>query len=71
MDSRKEMTMIWCLISMAILAALLALAALTVRVPRPELSEIHPGRALRGCVAVLLLLVALGLAGLALMVGLR
>jgi hypothetical protein len=65
------MAMIWCLIGMAALAALLALATMIVRMPRPELSEIHPGRALRSCVAVVLLLVALGLAGLALIVGLR
>jgi hypothetical protein len=65
------MGMIWCLIGMATLLALLALAALTVRLPRPELSEVHPGRALRSCIAVLLLLAALGLVGLALIVGLR
>jgi hypothetical protein len=68
---RKETAMIWCLISMATLLALLALAALTVRARRPHLSEIQPGRALRGCLALFLLLSALALAGVALLLGLR
>jgi hypothetical protein len=63
--------MIWCLISMAIVAALLALAALTMRLPRPDLSQVRPGRVLRGCVALLLVLAAAGLAVLALLVAQR
>ena len=63
--------MIWCLISMAIVAALLGLAALMMRVPHPDLAQVRPGRALRGCVALLFLLAAVGLGGLALLLAQR
>jgi hypothetical protein len=63
--------MMWCLIGLAILAALTGLAALLVRRPRPQLSQVHPGRMLRGCVAIMSLLAALGLVGLALLVSQR
>ncbi len=53
--------MIWCLLMLATLTALLALAALmTPRIERPS-----PGRLVRGCAASVLLLIAGGLAGLA------
>ncbi|MFQ3632918.1 hypothetical protein [Roseiflexus sp.] len=53
--------MIWCLLMLATLTALLALAALmTPRIKRPS-----PGRLVRGCAASVLLLIAGGLAGLA------
>ncbi len=55
--------MLWCLIVPAILAALLALVALVAPVPRIE--RAHPERLLRGCIATAFLLVAAGLAGLA------
>lgn len=56
--------MIWCMMSAAIAATLLALAALTIRLPRLDPRRVHPGSLLRGCVALLFLLIALGLGGL-------
>lgn len=56
--------MLWCLILPAILCALLALLALTVQ-PRQVLPR-RPIRLLRGCTALLFLLLASGLVGLAL-----
>jgi hypothetical protein len=47
---------------------LLALAAVTVHLPRPHRPHIRVGMLLRGCIATLCLLVAIGLAGLALLV---
>jgi hypothetical protein len=58
--------MLWCLISLTIISALLGLAALTMRVPRPELTRTTPGRVARGCLAILCLLIALGLLGVTL-----
>lgn len=63
--------MSWCLIGVAILAALVGIGVLTVRVPRPDLRQVRPGRAMRGCIATMALLTALGLIGLALLIGLR
>lgn len=57
--------MTWCLTIPAILAALLALAALIA--PAPRIERPPPGRLLRGCAASILLLIAGGLAGLALL----
>lgn len=50
--------MLWCFGSIAVLCMLLALLALTVRLPR--LSRPHPIRLLRGCTALLCLLIAAG-----------
>jgi hypothetical protein len=59
--------MLWCLTSVAILFVLLALAALTLHPLRMRLPQI--GMLLRGCLAVLFLLVASGIVGLALWIG--
>jgi hypothetical protein len=56
---------------MAALTALLGVFALTIRPRRPDLTRLHPGRLARGCVALALLLVALGLVGLAVLVAQR
>jgi hypothetical protein len=56
---------------MALLAALLGLATLIVRPRRPELAQVRPGRLLRGCLALLCLGVAAGLAVMALLLVLR
>lgn len=61
--------MIWCLISAATSAVLLALAALTIRLPRLDPRRFRPTRLLRGCLALLFLLVAVGLVGLILALG--
>lgn len=66
--NQKEGLMLWCLIGVAILLMLLALAAVTVHLPRPHRPHIRVGMLLRGCIATLCLLVAIGLAGLALLV---
>ncbi len=65
------MEMEWCLIGTALLMALLGLAALIVRPRRPEISQVRPGRLVRGCVALLCLGVAAGLAVMALLLVLR
>jgi|GEM_PF-5719068 len=57
--------MSWCLISPAILLALLALATLLLR-PRRMLPR-RPIRLLRGCIALLLLLIAGSLISIALL----
>jgi hypothetical protein len=62
------MAAIWCLLGLAILALLLALAVLIVRRPPIDPYHLRPGRLLRGCLAMLLLLIALGLGGLALLI---
>lgn len=57
--------MIWCLITPAVLCLILALAVLMVQprtIPRMRLTTL-----LRGCVASLFLLLALGLVGIALL----
>lgn len=58
--------MLWCLTGAALTTLLAALAALIVHPPR--LHTPRPGRLLRGCVATVLLVLALGLGGLALAV---
>jgi hypothetical protein len=68
---RKEPMMEWCLIGMALLAALLGVAALTLRPRRPDLSQVQPGRLLRGCVALVCLGVAAALVAVALLIALR
>ena len=58
--------MLWCLASGAVVLLLLGLAALKVH-PGRLLTILRPGLLLRGCLAMLCLLMALGLAGLALL----
>ena len=65
------MDAMWCLIGPAVLLALLGVLVLTIRPRRPDLANLRPGRLVRGCLALVLLLLALGLAGLALVVALR
>jgi fatty acid desaturase len=65
-QTRKETAMIWCLTSAAVSALLLALAAMTARLPRLDPRRVRPARLLRGCLALLFLLIAAGLAGLTL-----
>lgn len=55
--------MSWCFGSVALLFGLLALTALTMRLPR--LPRPQPIRLLRGCVALACLLIAIGLTVLA------
>lgn len=62
--------MIWCLLGLALLAALAGLAALMVRRPPIHTRQVRPGMALRGCVAVVCLLAALGLVGMMLVLAL-
>jgi hypothetical protein len=62
----------WCFVSVAVGLVGLALAAMTVhgrhiRVLR--FLRVHPVGMMRGCVAVLLVLVAIGFVGLAIVVG--
>lgn len=52
--------MLWCLMSMAMMAALLGLAALTAH-PLRALARVRPGPSVRGCLALFCLLVAFGL----------
>jgi hypothetical protein len=59
--------MLWCLISASILVALLGLAALIVHPLRLRPSKLRLGLLFRGCLASMLLLVALGLGALALL----
>jgi hypothetical protein len=59
--------MLWCLTSAAIMFILLALAALTFHPLRMRLPQL--GILLRGCLAILFLLVASGIVGLALWIG--
>ena len=56
--------MLWCLTSLVILFIILALAALTVHPLRMRLPQL--GLLLRGCLALLFLLAAFGIVGLAL-----
>lgn len=56
--------MLGCLIGLAVSSALLGLAALVVRIPRPRTRQIRPSRMMRGCIAIPLLLLALGSVGL-------
>jgi fatty acid desaturase len=56
--------MIWCLSSAAVAATLLALAALTLRLPRPNPRQFRPIRLLRGCLALIFLGIALSLLAL-------
>ena len=65
------MDAMWCLIGPAALLALLALVVLTIRPRRPDLTQLQPGRLMRGCLALLLLVLALGLAALAFVVARR
>ena len=65
------MEMEWCLAGAALLMALLGLAALLVRPRHVELSQVRPGRLLRGCVALLCLGAAAGLGLIALLLLLR
>ncbi len=58
--------MLWCFGSVAVLMALLGVAALTVR-PLRLAGQIHPLQLLRGCLALVCLLMALGLAGMGLL----
>jgi multisubunit Na+/H+ antiporter MnhB subunit len=53
----QNMIALWCLIGMAIIAGAGALAALLFRPSRLRVPR--PGRMIRGCVALLFLLVAL------------
>jgi hypothetical protein len=59
--------MLWCLASIAILFALMALAALTAHPTRMRPRQF--GMLLRGCLALLFLLAAFGIVGLALWAG--
>ncbi len=59
--------MIWCLISPAVLCVILALAALMVQPRTIPLPRLRLTTLLRGCVASLFLLLALGLIGIALL----
>jgi hypothetical protein len=59
--------MLWCLTSVALMFVLMALAALTFRPLRMRLPQI--GFLLRGCLALLFLLTASGIVGLALWIG--
>jgi hypothetical protein len=59
--------MLWCLTSVAILFVLMALASLTFRPWRMRLPQL--GLLLRGCLALLFLLGAFGIVGLALWIG--
>lgn len=59
--------MIWCLGSLALLSALLSLLVLWVRLPRRRPFPSRPGRLVRGCLAIPLLLTTLGLIGLTLL----
>jgi hypothetical protein len=61
---RKEITM-WCLIALAIVAAICALLALTVHPTRIPMPHPRPARLFRGCLATMFLLIALVLVGLA------
>lgn len=65
------MDAMWCLIGPAALLALLGLVVLTIRPRRPDLTQLQPGRLVRGCLALVLLLLALGLAALAFVVAQR
>lgn len=56
--------MFWCLALAAVGCLLLALVALTMRAPR--LARIRPQVVVRSCLALVFLIVALGLAALAL-----
>ncbi|GEM_PF-2286172 len=56
--------MTWCLISLAAITALAGLAALRAQIPHLQLPS--AGGLLRGCVALLLLTITLGLVALAL-----
>jgi len=58
---KESLLAMWCLIGMAALAALTALAALLFRPSRVRLPRPRPARLLRGCVALACLLVALTL----------
>jgi hypothetical protein len=59
--------MIWCLTGAAAMCVLLALAALTAHPLRMRLPQL--GLLLRGCLAILFLLIGAGIVGLALWVG--
>lgn len=59
--------MLWCLTAAGIFCILLALASFTVHPLRMRLPRI--GMLLRGCLATVFLLAALGVVGLALWVG--
>ncbi len=61
----------WCLMVLAICAALGGLAALTIRPRRMHLPRPRPARLLRGCLAITCLLAALALAGAALLLASR
>lgn len=65
----KEEAMVWCFVTLSALAALLSLAALSVRSLRLHLPRLRPTQLLRGCLAACLLLAALLFAGLALLAG--
>ena len=57
----------WCLMALAIMIALLGMAALLVHPLRARPPKVRLGLLLRGCVAMLCLLAALGLVSLALL----
>jgi len=59
--------MLWCLLSIATITSLLGLATLNFHPSRIRLPRLRLGRLLRGCVATVLLLAALGMTGLALL----
>lgn len=59
--------MFWCLTSFALVFVLLALTALTLHPLRMRLPQL--GMLLRGCLALLCLLAAIGVTGLALWIG--
>ncbi len=66
--------MLWCLISAALLFVLLAIGTLTVKIPRIDMQHLRPphihlGRVMRGCVAGVFLLVAIGLVGVVVLAG--
>ena len=61
----QNMIALWCLIGLAALAGAGALAALLIRPSRLRLP--HPGRMIRGCVALLFLIGALLIALIALL----
>lgn len=65
--------MIWCLIGLALAFVFLAVAVLMVRVPKIDAEKLRavfqPGKVVRGCVAVVCLLVAVGLVGVVVLAG--
>jgi len=64
----KEEAMVWCLISLAIPVMLLGIMTLTAHPIRRNRPLLGVGQLMRGCLAVLCLLVVISLVGLALLI---